>query len=37
MFDQETVEVGHLPFLYNYRYLSVLLIAFLALTLLVFW
>jgi SSS family solute:Na+ symporter len=37
MFDRETLELSHLPVFYNYRFLAVLLIAFLALILLVFW
>jgi SSS family solute:Na+ symporter len=36
MYDRETREIGSLPVMWNYRYLSVLLIAFLALILLLF-
>jgi SSS family solute:Na+ symporter len=37
MYDRETIEISNLPIMWNYRYLSVLLIAFLALNLLLFW
>ena len=37
IYDQETLEIKNLPVTWNYRYLSALLIAFLALILLWFW
>jgi SSS family solute:Na+ symporter len=37
IYDQETIEINNLPVTWNYRYLSILLIAFLALILLLFW
>lgn len=37
IYDRETKEINRLPFMWNYRSLSVLLIAFLALILLLFW
>ena len=37
IYDRETKEINRLPFAWNYRYLSVLLIAFLTLILLFFW
>jgi SSS family solute:Na+ symporter len=37
IFNRETIEIGNLPFFWNYRYQSVLLIAFLFLILFLFW
>jgi len=37
IYDRETIEISKLPYLWNYRHLSALLIAFLALILLLFW
>jgi hypothetical protein len=37
IYDRETIEISDLPVTWNYRYLSVLLVAFLALILLLFW
>jgi SSS family solute:Na+ symporter len=37
LFDMETKELSNLSVMWNYRYLSVFLIAFLALILLLFW
>jgi SSS family solute:Na+ symporter len=37
IYDRETIEIRKLPFMWNYRYQSALLIAFLALILLLFW
>jgi SSS family solute:Na+ symporter len=37
IYDRETIEIGKLPYLWNYRHLSALLIAFLAMKLLLFW
>jgi SSS family solute:Na+ symporter len=37
LYDRETIEISKLPSMWNYRYLSALLIAFLALILLLFW
>jgi SSS family solute:Na+ symporter len=37
IYDRETIEISKLPSMWNYRYLSALLIAFLALILLLFW
>jgi SSS family solute:Na+ symporter len=37
IYDQETIEINNLPVTWNYRYLAILLIAFLALILLLFW
>lgn len=37
MYDRETIDISKLPSMWNYRYLSALLIAFLALILLLFW
>ena len=37
IYDRETKEINRLPFAWNYRYLSVLLIAFLTMILLLFW
>ena len=37
LYDRETMAISHLPGIWNYRYLSVLLISFLALILLLFW
>ena len=37
IYDRETTEINKLPVMWNYRYLSVLLIAFLAMLLLLFW
>jgi SSS family solute:Na+ symporter len=36
-YDSETLEISKLPLMWNYRYQSALLIAFLTLILLVFW
>jgi SSS family solute:Na+ symporter len=36
IYDRETIEISRLPFMWNYRYLSGLLIAFLALILLLY-
>ena len=37
IYDRGTIEISMLPSIWNYRYLSALLIAFLALILLLFW
>jgi SSS family solute:Na+ symporter len=37
IYHSETIALGHLPVIRNYRYQSLLLIAFLVLMLLVFW
>jgi hypothetical protein len=37
MYNMETMEIGGLPLLWNYRYQSALLIAFLILILIMFW
>ena len=37
IYDKETAKISRLPVMWNYRYLSALLIAFLALVMLVFW
>ena len=37
IYERETIEISKLPFMWNYRYLSALLIASLMLILLLFW
>ena len=37
LFDTETDEISNLPLVWNYRYQSIFLMAFLALILLLFW
>ena len=37
IYDRETIEISQLPVIWNYRFLSVLLIAFLAVILFMFW
>ena len=37
IYDRETTEIQRLPIMWNYRYLSVLLLGLLALILLLFW
>jgi SSS family solute:Na+ symporter len=37
IYERETMEIASLPVLWNYRYLSVLLLALLTLVLLLFW
>jgi hypothetical protein len=37
IYDRETIDISRLPVIWNYRYLSILLLVLLALVLLLFW